>query len=124
MRFTILDIHDHVTVFCPLPGNMGKYIIVDILMITFTSGHILGYSFLILISVIILSLALGNSPGTSSSSPVGGRLLFSSVTRLGFAAAHDSPSLRIEETGSVHSNEVKSDLSGVNGTPLMPYFCS
>ncbi|XP_038901660.1 RING finger protein 10 isoform X1 [Benincasa hispida] len=66
--------------------------------------------------------ALGNSPVTSSSPPVGGRQLFSSVTRLGFAAAHDSPSLRIEETDSVHINEVKSNLSGAstdvqNATP-------
>ncbi|KAE8650799.1 RING finger protein 10 isoform X2 [Cucumis sativus] len=63
----------------------------------------------------ILSLddfeALGSSPVTSSSPPVGGRQLFSSVTRLGFAAAHDSPSLRIEETDSLHIHEVKSDLS-------------
>lgn len=56
---------------------------------------------------------------TSSSPPVGGRQLFSSVTRLGFAAAHDSPSLRIEETDSLHINEVKSDLSGAStGTYL------
>ncbi|XP_023530957.1 RING finger protein 10 isoform X1 [Cucurbita pepo subsp. pepo] len=58
--------------------------------------------------------ALGSSPVTSSSPPVGGRQLFSSVTRLGFAAAHDSPSLRIEETDSLHINEVKSDSSGAN----------
>lgn len=58
--------------------------------------------------------ALGSAPVISSSPPVGGRLLFSSVTRLGFAAAHDSPSLRIDETDSLHINEVKSDLPGAN----------
>lgn len=41
----------------------------------------------------------------SSSPPtVGGRGLFSNVTRLGFAAAHDSPALKPEETNSSNTN--------------------
>lgn len=43
--------------------------------------------------------ALGSPSVTSTSPPtVVDRPLFSNVTRLGFAAAHDSPTLRIEET--------------------------
>ncbi|KAF6169656.1 hypothetical protein GIB67_004048 [Kingdonia uniflora] len=46
--------------------------------------------------------ALGNAPLASTSPPVTSeRKLFSNVTRLGFAAAHDSPSLGVEESGSV-----------------------
>lgn len=44
--------------------------------------------------------ALGTSP-VSSSPPVGERKLFSDVTRLGFAAACDSPSLRTEQSVDV-----------------------
>ncbi|URE13764.1 RING [Musa troglodytarum] len=42
--------------------------------------------------------ALGANIAPSSSPPTGERKLFSDVTRLGFAAAHDSPSLRAEES--------------------------
>ncbi|KAF3791080.1 RING finger protein 10 [Nymphaea thermarum] len=42
--------------------------------------------------------ALGTSPASSTSPPVGDRKLFSDVTRLGFAAACDSPSLRTEQS--------------------------
>ncbi|GMN57400.1 hypothetical protein TIFTF001_026499 [Ficus carica] len=57
--------------------------------------------------------ALGTSTPTSSSPPiVGERKLFSSVTRLGFAAGHDSPALKIEENNSQHGNQVTSDSSG------------
>lgn len=42
-----------------------------------------------------------SSPPTSSSPPfVGERILFSNVARLGFAAGHDSPALKIEETSA------------------------
>ncbi|KAK9117707.1 hypothetical protein Sjap_016654 [Stephania japonica] len=42
--------------------------------------------------------ALGNAPLSSTSPPTSSeRKLFSDVTRLGFAAAHDSPALRIED---------------------------
>ncbi|RZS14152.1 hypothetical protein BHM03_00045822 [Ensete ventricosum] len=40
----------------------------------------------------------------SGSPPTGERKLFSDVTRLGFAAAHDSPSLRAEESADVSSD--------------------
>ncbi|XP_009405452.2 uncharacterized protein LOC103988593 isoform X1 [Musa acuminata AAA Group] len=45
--------------------------------------------------------ALGANIAPSSSPPTGERKLFSDVTRLGFAAAHDSPSLRAEESADV-----------------------
>nr|GMC99538.1 RING finger protein 10 isoform X1 [Ipomoea batatas] len=42
--------------------------------------------------------ALGNSAVISSSPPaVAGKLLFSNVARLGFAAGHDSPALKLED---------------------------
>jgi hypothetical protein len=53
---------------------------------------------------------------TSSNPPlVGERKLFSNVTRLGFAAAHDSPSLKIQEPNSVPDNGVTANPSGING---------
>ncbi|KAK8619002.1 hypothetical protein V6N13_132972 [Hibiscus sabdariffa] len=67
--------------------------------------------------------ALGSSNVISSSPPVTGeRKLFSNVTRLGFAAAHDSPSLKIEEGNGTHNNEVTTDSTGAgdsrnSGTP-------
>ena len=48
---------------------------------------------------------------TSSSPPiVGERRLFSSVTRLGFAAAHDSPSLKLDGTKSLNGNDAGSSV--------------
>nr|POE85658.1 ring finger protein 10 [Quercus suber] len=64
--------------------------------------------------------ALGSSPVTSSSPPtVGERKLFSNVTRLGFAAAHDSPALKIQEPNSLPDKGVTSNPSGSKsaGTP-------
>ncbi|KAL4387548.1 hypothetical protein GQ457_09G008550 [Hibiscus cannabinus] len=61
--------------------------------------------------------ALGSSNVISSSPPVTGeRKLFSNVTRLGFAAAHDSPSLKIEEGNGTHNNEVATDSTGATGS--------
>ncbi|XP_044502643.1 RING finger protein 10 isoform X3 [Mangifera indica] len=58
--------------------------------------------------------ALGSAPVASSSPPnVVERRLFSSVTRLGFAAGHDSPSLKTEETSAVRKNEGSNGSSGV-----------
>ncbi|CAB4275519.1 unnamed protein product [Prunus armeniaca] len=54
--------------------------------------------------------ALGSSTVTSSSSPVvGERKLFSSVTRLGFAAGHDSPTLKLEGTNSLNDDDAARD---------------
>lgn len=58
-------------------------------------------------------LALGNSAVSSSPPVVGERSLFSSVTRLGFAAGHDSPSLNIQETNGNHN--MTTDSSGLTG---------
>lgn len=57
--------------------------------------------------------ALGNGPSPSTP-PVGGeRKRFSDVTRLGFAAAHDSPSLRTEDSNVVSDQSVESvEVSG------------
>ncbi|TYH48822.1 hypothetical protein ES332_D10G094500v1 [Gossypium tomentosum] len=61
--------------------------------------------------------ALGSSTVISSSPPVTGeRKLFSNVTRLGFAAAHDSPSLKIEEGNGMHNNEGATDSTGAAGS--------
>ncbi|XP_057982569.1 uncharacterized protein LOC131167725 isoform X2 [Malania oleifera] len=61
--------------------------------------------------------ALGNPAVTSSSPPtVGERRLFSSVTRLGFAAGHDSPALKVEEAHSSHYAEGASDSSSATGS--------
>lgn len=56
--------------------------------------------------------ALG-SPAVVSVSPpaVGERPLFSNVTRLGFAAAHDSPALKFEEPRSLPRTDVASNSS-------------
>ncbi|KAK9225354.1 hypothetical protein WN943_010395 [Citrus x changshan-huyou] len=67
--------------------------------------------------VVCSDVALGNSPVTSSSPPnVGERRLFSNVTRLGFAAGHDSPALKIEETNALNNNEQSNGYSGVTGS--------
>ncbi|KAG6621766.1 hypothetical protein I3843_03G001700 [Carya illinoinensis] len=61
--------------------------------------------------------ALGSSPVTSSSPPiVGARRLFSNVTRLGFAAGHDSPGLKIQEPNSLPNSGVTTNSSVVNGS--------
>lgn len=61
--------------------------------------------------------ALGGSTVTSTSPPaVGERKLFSNVARLGFAAAHDSPALKVGEAHSLHNTEVKSRSSSVTGS--------
>ncbi|XP_039026072.1 RING finger protein 10-like isoform X2 [Hibiscus syriacus] len=60
--------------------------------------------------------ALGSSNVISSSPVTGERKLFSNVTRLGFAAAHDSPSLKIEEGNGTHYNGVATDSSGSAGS--------
>ena len=55
--------------------------------------------------------ALGSTSVTSSSPPiVGERRLFSSVTKLGFAAGHDSPSLKLDGTNSLNGNDAGSSL--------------
>lgn len=64
---------------------------------------------------------------TSSSPPlVGERKLFSNVTRLGFAAAHDSPALKIQEPNSLPDNGLTANPSGINGifpNPTRMCFC-
>lgn len=53
---------------------------------------------------------------TSSSPPtVWEGKLFSNVTRLGFAAAHDSPALKIEEAHPSRSTEMTSQAPFVGG---------
>ncbi|XP_058737637.1 uncharacterized protein LOC131609840 [Vicia villosa] len=59
--------------------------------------------------------ALGNSALSSSPPVVGERKLFSSVTRLGFAAAHDSPSFQAQETSNLNNNNSIADSSGTAG---------
>lgn len=55
---------------------------------------------------------------SSTSPPVtGDRKLFSDVTRLGFAAAHDSPSLNAEESiDSLSTLETTGEASRLTGT--------
>ena len=63
-----------------------------------------------------LCSALGSPVVTSTSPPTfGERKLFSNVTKLGFAAAHDSPGLKTEEVHSVQNTSVASDSSSVTG---------
>lgn len=60
--------------------------------------------------------ALGSSAVASSSPPtVGERKLFSNVAKLGFAAGHDSPALKVEDAHSLSKLEVASNSSGLNG---------
>lgn len=55
---------------------------------------------------------MGSSAVVSVSPPaVGERPLFSNVTRLGFAAAHDSPALKFEEPRSLPRTDVASNSS-------------
>ncbi|XP_054801393.1 uncharacterized protein LOC129305374 isoform X2 [Prosopis cineraria] len=58
---------------------------------------------------------LGNSAVSSSPPVVMGRSLFSNVTRLGFAAGHDSPSLNFQETNGLHNHNTTTDSSGLTG---------
>ncbi|KAG2301565.1 hypothetical protein Bca52824_030216 [Brassica carinata] len=57
--------------------------------------------------------ALGNSSPVVSSSPptIGERSSFSHVTRLGFAAGHDSPNLNNEPTTNVQSSSSSSEVA-------------
>lgn len=69
-----------------------------------------------MIFVFAFCLALGNSAMSSSPPVVGERkLLFSNVTRLGFAAGHDSPSLQTPETSGLHNSNTTTDSSGTTG---------
>ncbi|WCJ40235.1 RING finger protein 10 [Euphorbia peplus] len=62
--------------------------------------------------------AMSSSPPTSSSPPlVGERILFSNVARLGFAAAPDSPALKVEENSASNSSKVTNSPSGASGPP-------
>ncbi|KAI6700888.1 hypothetical protein NL676_015212 [Syzygium grande] len=66
--------------------------------------------------------ALGNPVVMSSSPPaVGERKTFSNVTRLGFAAAHDSPALKNED--SLHRTSLKIDSPG-GGEAKAPSFAT
>ncbi|CAI8613486.1 unnamed protein product [Vicia faba] len=65
--------------------------------------------------------ALGNSALSSSPPVVGERKLFSSVTRLGFAAAHDSPSFQAQETSNLHNNNSIADSSGLRNGEILSY---
>ncbi|ESW33615.1 hypothetical protein PHAVU_001G084800 [Phaseolus vulgaris] len=60
--------------------------------------------------------ALGNSTVSSSTPVAGEKKSFSNVTRLGFAAAHDSPSLQIQETSGLHNNNATTDSSATTGS--------
>ncbi|XP_027350497.1 RING finger protein 10 isoform X2 [Abrus precatorius] len=59
--------------------------------------------------------ALGNSTMSSSPPVVGERKSFSNVTRLGFAAGHDSPSLQIQETSGLPNTNMTTDSSATTG---------
>jgi len=64
--------------------------------------------------------ALGSGAVPSTSPPINSeRKKFSDVTRLGFAAAHDSPSLRAESsadpTGNIEKSGDTSDTQGIVG---------
>ncbi|XP_030512175.1 RING finger protein 10 isoform X2 [Rhodamnia argentea] len=66
--------------------------------------------------------ALGNPVVMSSSPPaVGERKTFSNVTRLGFAAAHDSPALKNEGDDALPRTSLKNDSSG-GGEAKAPSF--
>ena len=63
--------------------------------------------------------ALGSSTVTSSNPPTfGERKLFSSVARLGFAAAHDSPALNVQEANPLPKIGATGDSFGVTGSLL------
>ncbi|XP_010249224.1 PREDICTED: RING finger protein 10 isoform X2 [Nelumbo nucifera] len=60
--------------------------------------------------------ALGNSTiPTSGPTIIGERKLFSDVTRLGFAAGHDSPSLKVESSDGLSNTEAATNASGLTG---------
>ncbi|KAF9618945.1 hypothetical protein IFM89_002940 [Coptis chinensis] len=61
--------------------------------------------------------ALGNAPLSSSPPMSSERKRFSDVTRLGFAAAHDSPSLKAEESADSSKAEESGETSGLAGNP-------
>ena len=65
--------------------------------------------------ICVFCSALGNSSISSSPPVAGERKSFSNVTRLGFAAAHDSPSLQIQETSGLHNNNTTTDSSAPTG---------
>lgn len=59
--------------------------------------------------------ALEGASVLSTSPPiVGERKTFSNVTRLGFAAGHDSPALKVEDDTSQLKSNVKVDSAGQN----------
>lgn len=64
-----------------------------------------------------LSSALGSGMPSTSPPIIEGRKLFSNVARLGFAAAHDSPSLKYEglldSTGSIEDTGETSRIQGM-----------
>ncbi|CAI0457695.1 unnamed protein product, partial [Linum tenue] len=61
--------------------------------------------------------ALGNSSSMSSSPPMAGdKLLFSNVTRLGYAAGYGSPGLRIEEARAAQANNHMKEPAHEGGT--------
>ncbi|XP_031382011.1 RING finger protein 10 [Punica granatum] len=61
--------------------------------------------------------ALGGASVLSTSPPVvGERTTFSNVTRLGYAAGHDSPALKNEEDSSRNEGNVKVESTGSNGS--------
>ncbi|KAK1259238.1 hypothetical protein QJS04_geneDACA021794 [Acorus gramineus] len=66
--------------------------------------------------------ALGSGTAPSTSPPVvGERKLFSDVTRLGFASAHDSPALKVETSaGSPSKVEERGETSVITGHRNMP----
>eukprot|EP00268_Persea_americana_P064187 TRINITY_DN8418_c0_g1_i1.p1 TRINITY_DN8418_c0_g1~~TRINITY_DN8418_c0_g1_i1.p1 ORF type:complete len:812 (+),score=163.75 TRINITY_DN8418_c0_g1_i1:269-2437(+) len=66
--------------------------------------------------------ALGSSSVSSTSPPVTGeRKLFSDVTRLGFAAAHDSPSLKADESiDALSTLEMTGEASRLTGPRTAP----
>lgn len=74
-----------------------------------------------LMAVVSLPLALG-SPSVSSSTTVGERLSFSSVARLGFAAAHDSPALKTEEIQTAPKIDPSNDSSSAIGIHPTNFF--
>ncbi|XP_072978560.1 uncharacterized protein [Typha angustifolia] len=63
--------------------------------------------------------ALGNTAPSTSPPTTGERKLFSDVTRLGFAAAHDSPTLKGESVGPSRNVETLGEASSLQGpTPM------
>ncbi|XAR52059.1 hypothetical protein NMG60_11006909 [Bertholletia excelsa] len=66
--------------------------------------------------------ALGSSAVSSLSPPtVGERKLFSNVARLGFAAGHDSPALKIDDVQSLSNREIISDSTGLRNAGTVSF---